>query len=130
MQNYDLLYFFRFYITDLSDQIELEFHELKKKQRNVLKLYRAVQLTPTELIEYQNSIGNTISNNEYLLTSGEYSIALDSLTTQEGAVRTVIEYTVDLNTVHNTFVADIQRYSAFPEQKQFLIDIGKNSIDL
>ena len=122
MQNVDLLCFFRFYIMDLSEQIQLKFKELKQKQRDVLKLYRAVELTQTELSDYQNSIGNIISNNEYLLTSCEYPIAYQSVTKQEGAVRTIIEYSVDLNVVQNTIIADIRQYS---EQGQFLVDIGK-----
>lgn len=128
MQNFDLLCFFHFYIKDLSEQLEFKFEELKRKQRDALKLYRAVQLTQTELSDYQNSIGNIISNNEYLLTSCEYSVAYDSvtnLTEQEDAVRTIIEYSVDLNVVQNTILADVQQYSAFPEQRQFLVDIGK-----
>lgn len=123
MQNFDLLCFFHFYIKDLSEQLEFKFKELKRKQRDALKLYRAVQLTQTELSDYQNSIGNIISNNEYLLTSCEYSVT--NLTEQEGAARTIIEYSVDLNVVQNTILADVQQYSAFPEQRQFLIDIGK-----
>ena len=128
IQDFDLLYSFRFYIMDLSEQIELKFKELKEKQKNILKLYRAVQLSQDEVVDYQNSIGNLISNNEYLLATSEHSVAYDfvtKFTKQEGVVRALIEYLVDLNVVQKIVIADIRQYSPFPEEAQFIVDIGK-----
>jgi len=113
---------------DLSEQLELKSKELREKQKNVLKLYRAVQLSQEEVNNYQNSIGNLISNSEYLLATSEYSVAygfVTKFTKQEGVVRALVEYLVDLNVVQTIVIADAREYSAFPEETQFIVDIGK-----
>jgi hypothetical protein len=128
MQDLSLLYLLRFYIMDLSEQLELKFQELKKKQKDILKLYRAVRLSQDELTDYQNSIGNLISNSEYLSASSERSVVYNfvtKFTKQEGVVRALVEYLVDLNVVKKIVIADIRQYSAFPEEAQFIVDIGK-----
>jgi len=128
MQDLSLLYLLRFYIMDLSEQLELKFQELKKKQKDILKLYRAVRLSQDELTDYQNSIGNLISNSEYLSASSERSVAYNfvtKFTKQEGVVRALVEYLVDLNVAKKIVIADIRQYSAFPEEAQFIVDVGK-----
>ncbi len=127
-QDFELIYSLRFYITDLSEEIQLKSKEFKEKQKNILKLYRAVQLNQDEVINYQNSIGILISNNEYLLISSERSVAYDfvtKFTKQEGVVHALVEYLVDLNLVQKIIIADIRQYSTFPEETQFIIDTGK-----
>ncbi|CAF3998940.1 unnamed protein product [Rotaria sordida] len=131
-EDVDVLFQFRFYIIDLSAQLELKFQELKEKQKDILKLYRAIQLSQDELTNYQNSIGNLISNNEYLSTSSQRSVAygfLTKFTKQEGIVRALVEYSVDLNVVQKIAIADVRQYSAFPEETEFVVDIGLFQID-
>ncbi|CAF1200789.1 unnamed protein product [Rotaria sordida] len=125
-EDIDVLFQFRFYIIDLSEQLELKFQELKEKQKDILKLYRAIQLSQDELTNYQNSIGNLISNNEYLSTSSQRSVAYDFLTKftkQEGIVHALVEYSVNLNVVQKITIADVRQYSAFPEETEFVVDI-------
>ncbi len=127
-QDFELIYSLRFYIVDLSEQLELKSKELREKRKNVLKLYRAVQLSQEEVDNYENSIGNLISNSEYLLGSSEHSVAygfVTKFTKQEGVVRALVEYLVDLNVVQTIVIADAREYSAFPEEAQFIVDIGK-----
>ncbi|CAF4239360.1 unnamed protein product, partial [Rotaria sordida] len=119
------MYEFRFFITDLSKQLELKFRELKEKQKDILKLYRGSKLSQDEVSYYQNSVGNLIANSAYLSTSGERSVAYSFATKfvkLEGFVRALFEYTVDLNVVQNIIVADIREYSAFPEEAEFIFD--------
>lgn len=129
IQNLNLLHSFRFYITDLSEQIQLKFNELKQRTpANVFTLYREAKLSQDELTDYQNNIGNLVSNNEYLLASSEYVVTHGFVTRfakEEGVVRAIIEYIMDLNVAQNTAIADVRQYTAFPEQAPFLIDIGK-----
>ncbi len=125
-EDLDVLYSFRFYIMDLSKQLQLKFVELKKKQKDVLKLYRAVNLTDDEVANFEKNIANFISPNGYLLTSNERSVAYNFATTfgkTQGVARVLFEYQVDLNVV---VVVDIREYSAFPEEAQLLFDIGTN----
>ncbi|CAF1118073.1 unnamed protein product [Rotaria sordida] len=126
-QDVELMYEFRFFITDFSKQLELKFRELKEKQKDILKLYRGSKLSQDEVSYYQNSVGNLIANSAYLSTSGERSVAYSFATKfvkLEGFVRALFEYTVDLNVVQNIIVADIREYSAFPEEAEFIFDYG------
>ncbi|CAF2864111.1 unnamed protein product [Rotaria sp. Silwood2] len=124
-QNIDLMYQFRFFITDLSEQLELKFQELKKTQKGVLKLYRSVKLSQEEVTNYQNSVEDLIANSTYLSTTSERSMAYDFVTKSvksPGVVRTLFEYTIDLNIVQSIIIANVRQYSAFPEQAEFIID--------
>ncbi|CAF1200599.1 unnamed protein product [Rotaria sp. Silwood1] len=126
-EDVSVLYQFRFYIMDLSEQLEMKFLELKEKQKDVLRLYRHSQLNHDEVENFQRSIGNLISTNEYLLTSSIRSVAYDFATKSpksEGFERVLFEYQVDLNIVQTIVIADVREYSTFPEQAEFLVDIG------
>jgi hypothetical protein len=124
----DVLYQFRFYIMDLSEQLEKKFLELKAVQKDVLKLYRGLKLSRDEVAHFQRSIGNLISTNGYLSTSSDYNVAYGFATKaakREGVERALFEYNVDLNVVQKIVIADIRQYSAFPEEAEVLVDIGK-----
>jgi hypothetical protein len=113
---------------DLSEQLELKFLELKEKQKDILKLYRGLQVNYDEVANFQNSIGNLISTNGYLSTSSDYSVAYGFATKsakREGVAKALFEYQVDLNVVQTIVIADIRQYSAFPEKAEVLVDIGK-----
>jgi hypothetical protein len=125
------LYQFRFYILDLSEQLQLKFLAFKAKQNGVVKLYQALNLSNDELVYFQKNIGNSISPNGYLLTTSERSIAYDSAIKSargEDDVRVLFEYQVDLDVVQQIAIADIREYSACPEEAQVLVDIGTNNI--
>jgi hypothetical protein len=131
-EDVDVLYQFRFYIIDLSEQLELKFMQLKATQKEVLKLYRGLKLSYDEVANFQRSIGNLISTNGYLSTSSDRSVAYGFATKsakREGVARALFEYQVDLNVVQKIVIADIREYSAFPEEAEVLVDIGtKNNI--
>jgi hypothetical protein len=125
------LYQFRFYILDLSEQLQLKFLAFKAKQNGVVKLYQALNLSNDELVYFQKNIANSISPNGYLLTTSERSIAYDSAIQSargEDGVRVLFEYQVDLDVVQQIAIADIREYSACPEEAQVLVDIGTNNI--
>ncbi|CAF3824765.1 unnamed protein product [Rotaria sordida] len=126
-EDVSVLYQFRFYIMDLSEQLEMKFLELKKKQKDVLRLYRYSQLNFNEVKNFQRNIGNLISTNEYLLTSNQRSAACDfaiKSPKRDDFERVLFEYQVDLNIVQTIVIADVREYSTFPEQVEFLVDIG------
>jgi len=113
---------------DLSEQLELKFLELKEKQKDVLKLYRGLKLSYEEIANFQNSIGNLISTNGYLSTSSERSVAYGFATKsakRDGVARALFEYQIDLSAVQKIVIADIREFSAFPEEAEVLVDIGK-----
>ncbi|CAF0720494.1 unnamed protein product [Rotaria sp. Silwood1] len=126
-EDIDVLYQFRFYIMDLSEQLEKKFDELRKKQKDILRLYRGSKLSADEVENFQQSIGNLISTNGYLSTSSERSVAYGFATKsprREGFVRALFEYQIDLNDVKKIVIADIREFSAFPEEAEVLVDIG------
>ncbi|CAF1216691.1 unnamed protein product [Rotaria sp. Silwood1] len=126
-QDIYLIYQLRFYIKDFSEQLELKFKELKEKQKDVLKLYRATKLSSDDVANFQNSIGNLISCSGYLSTSSEYSVAYGFGTKspkREGFEGALFEYIVDLDVVQNIVLADVREYSAFPEEAEVIVDIG------
>lgn len=132
-EDIDVLYQFRFYILDLSEQLEIKFLELKEKQKEPLKLYRGLKLSSDEVTNFQNSIGNLISTNGYLSTSSEFTVAFGFATKspkREGFSRALFEYVVDLQNVTKIVIADIRQYSAFPEEAEVLVDIGKKTFSL
>ena len=113
---------------DLSEQLKIKFKALKAKQKSVLKLYRALKLSNDELAHFQNSLGNLASTNGYLSTTSEYADAYTSATKaakRDGVVRALFEYQGDLNVVQNIVLADIREYSAFPEEAEVVVDIGR-----
>lgn len=127
-EDIDVLYVFRYYLVDLSEQIQLKCAELRKKQKDILKLYRSTKLNPKEIVNYQNNIGNGISINEYLLTTSERSIAYNhanQIRIDEDNMRVLFEYEIDLKSVENIVVGDVHEYSLHPEENQFLFDHGK-----
>ena len=116
---------------DLCKQLELKFLDLKAKQQGILKLYRGSRLSADEVENFQRSIGNLISTNGYLSTSSEFSVAFGFATKspkREGFARALFEYAVDLEKVTKIVIADIREYSAFPEEAEVLVDIGKVSL--
>lgn len=126
-EDIDVLYQFRFYILDLSYQLELKFRELKEKQKDILRLYRGLKLSPDEVQNFKRSIGNLISTNGYLSTSSEHSVAYGFAikpANRSGVVKALFEYQVDLSQVTKIVIADIREFSAFPEEAEVLVDIG------
>ncbi len=124
-----MLYHFRFYIIDLSKQLELKFIELKRNQSDVLKLYRGLKLSPNEIANCEQNVGNLISTNGYLSTSRLRSVGYTFAkkpTKRKGVVCALFEYQVDLNLVKKIVIADIAQYSVFPDEAEMLVDIGES----
>lgn len=106
----------------------MKFFELQRSQTDVLKLYRGLKLSRNEIANFEQNVGNLISTNGYLSTSRLRSVAYHfakKRTNREGVVRALFEYQIDLKQVKKIVVADIAQYSAFPEEAEVLVDIGK-----
>ncbi|CAF1433916.1 unnamed protein product [Adineta steineri] len=126
-EDVDVLYQFRFYILDLSEQLEIKFLHLKETTKGVMKLYRGLKLSFDEVANFQQSIGNLISTNGYLSTSSDFEVAYGFATKsakREGYARCLFEYAVDLDNITKIVIADIREFSAFPEEAEVLVDIG------
>lgn len=103
---------------------------MKSENIQVLKLYRGLNISPVEMGNFERNVGNLISTNGYLSTSRLRSVAYGFATkpnNRVGVVRALFEYQVDFDVVKGIVVADIAKYSAFPEEAEVLVDIGKSS---
>lgn len=106
----------------------MKFFELQRSQIGVLKLYRGLKLSQNEIANFEQNIGILISTNGYLSTSRLRPVAYHfakKRTNREGVVGALFEYQVDLKQVKKIVIADIAQYSAFPEEAEVLVDIGK-----
>jgi hypothetical protein len=87
-----------------------------------------LKLTQTEIETFQQSIGSLISTNGYLSASQLHEVSYNFAkkpTNREGVVRVILEYKINLNDNKTIVIADIAQYSAFPDEAEVLIDIGK-----
>ena len=131
MEDIGILYQFRFYITDLSHQLEIKFAQLKEEHKGILRLYRGVRLSIDEVKNFQKNTGNLISPNGYLSTSRERSVACVFATKspkREGTVGALFEFEVDLSVLKSIVLANTQLYSYFPEEAEVIFDFGQKQI--
>lgn len=122
------LYTFRYFIVDLSANLNVEYHKWKARQNsstNVM-LYRGLKLMKEELLTLKENEGGIISVNGFFSTTRSKSIALDFARkpTKRPNVLAVI-YEIECNTcVEGIIFADIAQYSAYPDEEEVLFDIG------
>ncbi|CAF1445584.1 unnamed protein product [Didymodactylos carnosus] len=129
-ENIPLLYTLRFYITDLSNALEMKFKKWKSKEENarsILKVYRGLKLTTDERSNIQKNIGNLISSNGYWSTTPMRNKALDFAKNSKrpNAQAVLLEITMDVNLVEKTILVDIADESEFEEEKEVLFDLAK-----
>ena len=128
-EDVEALYHFRFYIADLCSELERNFIELKLRQPDhVLYLYRGFKTSPEEIESFRRNVGNLISVNGYLSTSRDRRVAFDFATKptkRPNIQRALFEYRVDLTLVKKIVIADIAKYSKFPDEAEVLFDLGK-----
>ncbi|CAF1358255.1 unnamed protein product [Adineta ricciae] len=127
-EDVDALYHFRYYIVDLCVELDKNFQELKATRTDpVLHLYRGFKASREEIRNFENNIGNLISTNGFLSTSNERQVAYGFATkpvNRPNLQRVLFEYKVDITVVKKIIVADIRKYSDFPEEAEMLVDLG------
>ena len=126
-----VLYDFRFYMVDLSQEIEKQCLQLRTKQQNVLKLYRYEILTDDEMKNFQNNIGNLVSINGYLSFYSQRSLVYDlarKRSKTDCVQRALFENDIDLDVIRNISIVDVREYSIYAEQADSLVDIGKTKM--
>ncbi|UJR18575.1 hypothetical protein I4U23_005482 [Adineta vaga] len=127
-EDVDALYHFRYYIVDLCVELDKNFQELKATRTDpILRLYRGFKASRQEITNFENNIGNLISTNGFLSTSNDREVAYGFATkpvNRPNLQRVLFEYKVDLTVVKKIIVADIRKYSDFPEEAEMLVDLG------
>jgi tetratricopeptide (TPR) repeat protein len=128
VQDFDMLFAFRFLITDIAKQIKHEYEKFIRtnENRNLIRVYRGQLIDIDELELMKNSIGQFLSMNSFLSTSRNRSIALEFVTDfrrKNNMQPIIFEIKIDPRLRTKAF-ADINKISYFEEENEVLIMIG------
>ena len=129
-ENITALHHLHFFIVDLSAQLEKEFSQFLKGNRNgSLQLYLAFNSTREQVKQFEENIGNLILNNGYLSVTRHRQLALDSIAslniTQSNRCKVLFEFTVDLTVTKTLVLADNSASPALIGPNEILFDLGQ-----
>jgi tetratricopeptide (TPR) repeat protein len=128
VQDFDMLFAFRFFITDIARQMQSEYEKFIRTSdsRNIIRVYRGQVIGIDELELMKNSVGEFLSMNSFLSTSGDRSTALHfvQLTpVTDGIQRIIFEIEIDPRLQTKAF-ATVTSISYFENEDEVLIMLG------
>jgi tetratricopeptide (TPR) repeat protein len=128
VQDFDMLFSFRFFITDIAKQIRSEYEKFIRTSdtRNVIHVFRGQVIGNDELELMKNSTGQYLSMNSFLSTSRARSTALDfaRLTPiTDGIQQIIFEIEIDPRLQTKAF-CDVTQLSFFQNEDEILIMLG------
>ena len=127
-QDFDILFSFRSFITDIAKQIERAYENFIRTNgnRNIIRVYRGQLINADELELMKNSIGQYLSMNSFLSTSRDRLTALD-FTRQSQSRHNMrpILFEIKINPQLRTKAfADAQQMSYYEDENEILIMLG------
>jgi tetratricopeptide (TPR) repeat protein len=128
VQDFDMLFAFRFLITDIAKQIKSEYEKFIRTSdtRSMIHVYRGQVVGIDELELMKNSIGEFLSMNSFLSTSRDRSTAIRfaRLTpVTDGIQRIIFEIEIDPRLQTKAF-ANVTSISYFQNEDEVLIMLG------
>ncbi|CAF1357192.1 unnamed protein product [Rotaria sordida] len=128
IQDFDMLFLLRFFITDLSKQLNKEYDRCLREMptRDIIRVYRGQAIHVNELKLIKASIGEFISMNSFLSTSLRRSTALSFVNTIEihdEIDRVLFEINIDPRAKTKAF-SNIDQLSYFKCEDEVLIMLG------
>jgi tetratricopeptide (TPR) repeat protein len=128
VQDFDMLFALRFFITDIAKQLKNEYEKFIRTSdsRNLIRVYRGQVIGIDEFELMKNSIGEFLSMNSFLSTSRDRSIALHfaRLTPEiDGTRRIIFEIEIDPRLQTKAF-ANVTSISYFQNEDEVLIMLG------
>jgi tetratricopeptide (TPR) repeat protein len=128
VQDFDMLFALRFFITDIAKQIISEYEKFIRTSdtRNIIHVYRGQMIGRDELELMKNSIGEFLSMNSFLSTSRNRSIALHFARlapVTDDTQRIIFKIEIDPRSQTKAF-ADITQTSYFKNEDEVLIMLG------
>ncbi|UJR17402.1 hypothetical protein I4U23_004297 [Adineta vaga] len=124
-ENFDLIYKFRFYITDLHFQLEkLHQQYIQSAETNEMIVYRGQRMSIEDIKAIEDNQNAYISVNTFFSTSTSYITA--SSFTQTGPcdyLGVIFTITIDLTTNNQPF-ANVKDFGIIPDEEEVLFTIG------
>ncbi|CAF1324699.1 unnamed protein product [Rotaria sp. Silwood1] len=128
IEDIDFLYIFRFFIGDLSQNLQHEHKKILLSEEKILNVYRGVKLNKQEFNKLKENQGKLISTNGYLSTSRRMSSALSFAvkpTTRTDFIPVLFHIQFDIEQVDkNIIFADIHQLSEYPDEEEILFDLN------
>ncbi len=128
VQDFDMLFALRFFITDIAKQLKSEYEKFIRTSdtRNIIRVYRGQVIASSELELMKRSIGDFLSMNSFLSTSRNRSTALhfSRLTpVTNGTERIIFQIEINPRSQTKAF-SDVTKISYFENEDEVLIMLG------
>ncbi len=128
VQDYDILFSLRFFITDIAKQLKGEHEKFIRTtdNRNVMRVYRGQAIGMDELELMRKNIGEFLSMNSFLSTSRNRSTAVEfarMVSISHDNLPILIEIEINPQLKTNPF-ADITQMSYYQNEDEVLIMLG------
>jgi tetratricopeptide (TPR) repeat protein len=127
-EDIDQLHTFRFFISDLSENLAREHEKILLSEEEILTVYRGVKLDKAEFDKLKQNQGKLISTNGYLSTSRLRSKALlfaVKPTKRTDVVPVLFEIKCNIKELgKNVIFADISKISIYPKEQEVLFDLS------
>ncbi|CAF2705200.1 unnamed protein product [Rotaria sp. Silwood2] len=120
----ELLYKFRYFISDLSKNLFREYEVLKDSLDTTLTFYRGVKVSKEEAYKLECNVGQLISTNRYLSTSFSKNVAVAFVSeSTDEYERILFEIECDLRKIVSIILASIAHYSKHRFEDEVLFDL-------
>ncbi|CAF1314566.1 unnamed protein product [Rotaria sordida] len=127
-EDIDLLYTFRFFIGDLSENLQREHEKILLSKEKILNVYRGLKLDKEEFNKLKENQGKLISTNGYLSTSRLKSLALNFAlkpTKRTDVISVLFHIQCNIELIDkNIIFADINQFSEYPDEQEILFDLN------
>ncbi|CAF2658808.1 unnamed protein product [Rotaria sp. Silwood2] len=127
-EDIDLLYTFRFFISDFSKELQREHDKILKSKEKILNVYRGAKLDKEEFDKLKENQEKLISTNVYLSTSRQRSLALRfalKSTKRIDVIPVLFHIQCDIKQINkNISFADISEFSQYPHEEEVLFDLN------
>ena len=123
-EDIELIYLFRFFITDLCSALKQEHMKMKDQER--FTTYRGQTIPIEELEKWKRNVGQVLSINSFFSTSRVKKISIDFLESKRvpsGFQRVLFEIDVDPSLSSGSY-ADVSAYARYPDEKEILFTLN------
>ncbi|CAF2629125.1 unnamed protein product [Rotaria sp. Silwood2] len=125
-QSIDMIFAFRFFLTELFEQVSQLYRSMKINDKNIIHVYRGQVIAKEELEQMQSSIGGFISINSFFSTSRSETKARNfakQAKITESLRRILFRIEIDPRLPTKPF-ADIEGISFYPNEREILFMLG------